>query len=166
MERTTALKSSLNIQRLLVHKNVRGAYLCLVGQLFNLKSGKLLNFLSEEREKKIGVLDYILCVILYDRYIKLALIRLLEFCLHTVNFTWLFHLQVAWNHFMYISWAPKSQKSPRSNVRSQPIHSEADAGSWWGNKLSAFMFWVKNINSKPPNFLLSEEIVLVRSEQV
>lgn len=52
MERTTAPKSSLNVQRLLVHKNVRGEYLCLVGQLFNLKSGKLLYFLSEERGEK------------------------------------------------------------------------------------------------------------------
>lgn len=51
MERTTAPKSSLN-EGLLVHKNVRGEYLCLVGQLFNPKSGKLLYFLSEERGKK------------------------------------------------------------------------------------------------------------------
>lgn len=110
-------------------KKVRSAYLCLVGQLFNSKSGQLLYILSGERGKKIDVLDYILCVIVYGRCIKLAIPGLLEFCLYTVNFTWLFHLQVAWNHFMYISWAPKSQKRPWSNVRSQAIESEADTGT-------------------------------------
>lgn len=49
-------------------------------------------FLSEERKKKIDVLDSILCVIVYDRCIKLTLPGFLEFCLQLVNFTWLFHL--------------------------------------------------------------------------
>ena len=65
-------------------------------------------------------------------------------------------------YFMYISWAPKSQKSLRSNVRSQPIHSEADTilkqtRARDRGILSAFMFWVKNINSKPQNFLFGGE---------
>lgn len=124
-------------------------------------------FLSEER-KRIDVLDYILCVIVDDRCIKLALPELLETCLQTVNFTWLFHLQVARNHFMYISWSPKSRRGPGTSVRLQPIHSVADTGTWWGHKFSALMIWVKNINKwKTLNtHCLAEKSLLVRCEQV
>lgn len=140
---------------------------CLIRNL-----GSCFIFCLKRGEKKIGVLDYILCVILYDRYIKLALTRLLECCLHTVNFIWLFHLQVAWNHFMYISWAPKSQKSPRSNVRSQPIHSEADTvlkqmrARDGGINCLHLCFGLKILTASPRTFCLVEKSVLVRSEQV
>lgn len=136
-----------------------------MGQLFNFKTGQWLYvFVWREREKNRCFLDYSLCVIVYDRCIKLALPGFSERCLQTVNFTWLFHLQVARSRFMYISRVVESQKNPTASVILQPIHSHT--GMWSGINCRHLCFLLKTLttNQKPKGFLFGGKPLLVGSE--